>query len=126
MFGPGDAESKHSAQSMAWKIKRFTNDELRQKFIDVTAPQAEYLGLEIPDDKLEYDEASGHYRFGDIDWQEFYDVLAGNGPCNRQRLQRRRAAHEEGAWVRAAALAYAAKRESRSKSGESRTRRAAG
>lgn len=126
MFGPGDAESKHSAQSMAWKIKRFTNDELRQKFIDVTAPQAEFLGLEIPDDKLEYDEASGHYRFGDIDWQEFYDVLAGNGPCNRQRLQRRRAAHEEGAWVRAAALAYAAKRESRSKSGESRTRRAAG
>jgi ring-1,2-phenylacetyl-CoA epoxidase subunit PaaA len=111
MFGPSDAESKHSAQSMAWKIKRFTNDELRQKFIDVTAPQAEFLGLKIPDDKLGYDDATGHYRFGEIDWQEFYEVLAGNGPCNRQRLRHRRAAQEEGAWVRAAARAHAAKRE---------------
>ncbi|HWM27415.1 MAG TPA: 1,2-phenylacetyl-CoA epoxidase subunit PaaA [Woeseiaceae bacterium] len=110
MFGPSDANSKHSAQSMAWKIKRFSNDELRQKFIDVTAPQAEFLGLKIPDEKLEYDEASGHYRFGEIDWQEFYDVVAGNGPCNRQRLEHRRKAQDDGAWVRAAARAHAEKR----------------
>ena len=110
MFGPSDTDSKHSAQSMAWKIKRFSNDELRQKFIDVTAPQAEFLGLKIPDDALEFDAESGHYRFGKIDWQEFYDVLAGNGPCNRQRLGRRRKAHEDGEWVREAARAYADKR----------------
>jgi ring-1,2-phenylacetyl-CoA epoxidase subunit PaaA len=109
MFGPSDTESKHSAQSMAWKIKRFSNDELRQKFIDITAPQAEFLGLKIPDDKLEYDAATGHYRFGEIDWKEFYEVLAGNGPCNRQRLRHRRKAQEDGAWVRAAAHAYAKK-----------------
>ena len=109
MFGPSDSESKHSAQSMTWKIKRFTNDELRQKFIDITAPQAEFLGLKIPDDQLEYDQSSGHYRFGEIDWKEFYDVLAGNGPCNRERLRHRRKAQEDGAWVRAAARAYAAK-----------------
>jgi len=126
MFGPSDAESKHSAQSMAWKIKRFTNDELRQKFIDVTAPQAEFLGLRIPDDKLQYDEATGHYRFGEIDWQEFHDVLAGNGPCNRQRLRHRRAAQEEGAWVRTAARAHAAKRDTRSEATGPRARRAAG
>jgi ring-1,2-phenylacetyl-CoA epoxidase subunit PaaA len=114
MFGPSDSESKHSAQSMAWKIKRFSNDELRQKFIDVTAPQAEFLGLTIPDDELRYDAASGHYRFGEIDWQEFYDVLAGNGPCNRQRLRHRQKAQDEGAWVRAAARAYAAKQEGHS------------
>ncbi|MEX2123035.1 MAG: 1,2-phenylacetyl-CoA epoxidase subunit PaaA [Woeseia sp.] len=113
MFGPSDENSKHSAQSMAWKIKRFSNDELRQKFVDVTAPQAEFLGLEIPDDKLEYDSASGHYRFGEIDWQEFYDVLAGNGPCNRQRLQHRRKAQDDGAWVRVAARAYADKQSAR-------------
>jgi ring-1,2-phenylacetyl-CoA epoxidase subunit PaaA len=109
MFGPSDAESKHSAQSMAWKIKRFSNDELRQKFIDVTAPQAAFLGLEIPDDDLEYDPETGHYRFGAIDWQEFQDVLAGNGPCNRQRLQHRQKAHDDGAWVRSAASAHAEK-----------------
>jgi ring-1,2-phenylacetyl-CoA epoxidase subunit PaaA len=109
MFGPSDTESKHSAQSMAWKIKRFSNDELRQKFIDVTVPQAEFLGLEVPDDKLEFDEASGHYRHGEIDWQEFIDVLAGNGPCNRQRMAKRRKAHDDGAWVRDAASAYARK-----------------
>jgi ring-1,2-phenylacetyl-CoA epoxidase subunit PaaA len=103
---------------MAWKIKRFSNDELRQKFIDVTAPQAEFLGLKIPDDALQYDAASGHYRFGEIDWQEFYDVLAGNGPCNRQRLRHRQKAHDEGAWVRAAARASAAKHK-----GHSRTSR---
>jgi len=119
MFGPGDSESKHSAQSMAWKIKRFSNDELRQKFIDVTAPQAGFLGLRIPDDKLEYDAASGHYRFGEIDWQEFHDVLAGNGPCNRQRLRHRQRAHDEGAWVRAAASAYAEKHEHHSRGSRS-------
>jgi ring-1,2-phenylacetyl-CoA epoxidase subunit PaaA len=109
MFGPGDKDSKHSAQSMAWKIKRFSNDELRQKFIDVTVPQADFLGLRVPDDDLEFDEASGHYKFGEIDWQEFMDVLAGNGPCNRERIQVRRQAHEGGAWVREAAQAYAEK-----------------
>jgi ring-1,2-phenylacetyl-CoA epoxidase subunit PaaA len=94
---------------MAWKIKRFSNDELRQKFVDVTVPQAEFLGLTIPDDKLSYDEESGHYRFSEIDWQEFFDVIAGNGPCNRQRLEKRRRAHDDGAWVREAARAYADK-----------------
>jgi ring-1,2-phenylacetyl-CoA epoxidase subunit PaaA len=110
MFGPSDKDSVHSAQSMAWKIKRFSNDELRQKFVDVTVPQAEFLGLRVPDDDLERDEASGHYRFGTIDWQEFYDVLAGNGPCNRQRLDTRQRAHDDGAWVREAARAHAVKR----------------
>ena len=109
MFGPGDSESKHSAQSMAWKIKRFSNDELRQKFVDVTVPQAEFLGLKVPDDALRFNADSGHYEFGEIDWQEFYDVLAGNGPCNRQRLAKRVQAHEDGAWVREAAQAYARK-----------------
>jgi len=109
MFGPNDANSKHSAQSMAWKIKRFSNDELRQKFVDVTVQQAEFLGLSMPDDKLKFDEASGHYQFSEIDWQEFFDVLAGNGPCNRQRMEKRRKAHEDGAWVREAAQAYADK-----------------
>ncbi len=109
MFGPSDKDSKHSAQSMAWKIKRFTNDELRQKFIDVTVPQAEFLGLRVPDDDLELDESTGHYNFGEIDWQEFYDVLAGNGPCNKQRITNRRKAHADGVWVREAARAYADK-----------------
>jgi len=109
MFGPSDANSTHSAQSMAWKIKRFSNDELRQKFIDVTVPQAQYLGLRVPDDDLKFDAESGHYRFGEIDWQEFHEVLAGNGPCNDQRLARRRAAHDDGAWVREAARAWAVK-----------------
>jgi ring-1,2-phenylacetyl-CoA epoxidase subunit PaaA len=110
MFGPSDINSKHSAQSMAWKIKRFSNDELRQKFVDVTVPQAEFIGLKMPDDDLEYDEASSHYSYGEIDWQEFMDVLAGNGQCNRQRMQTRQAAHDNGAWVREAAGAYAQKR----------------
>ncbi|MEJ2129634.1 MAG: 1,2-phenylacetyl-CoA epoxidase subunit A [Woeseiaceae bacterium] len=109
MFGPSDSESKHSAQSMAWKIKRFSNDELRQKFIDVTVPQAHFIGLEIPDDELELDEETGHYRHGEIDWQEFMEVIAGNGPCNEQRMARRRKAHEDGEWVREAARAYAEK-----------------
>ncbi len=109
MFGPGDKDSKHSAQPMAWKIKRFTNDELRQKFIDVTVPQAEFLGLTVPDGELRLDEDSGHYQFGEIDWQEFHDVLAGHGPCNRQRLGTRTKAQDDGAWVREAARAYAEK-----------------
>ena len=113
MFGPGDAESTHSAQSMAWKIKRFSNDELRQKFVDATVPQAEFLGLRMPDDDLKLDEESGHYNFGEINWQEFYDVLAGNGPCNQQRMRVRRAAQDNGAWVREAAAAYAQKQAAR-------------
>ena len=113
MFGPSDKDSKHSAQSMAWKIKRFTNDELRQKFVDVTVPQAEFIGLTVPDDALEYDKETGHYRYGEIDWQEFLDVLAGNGQCNRERLQVRTDAHEKGSWVRDAAQAHAAKQAAR-------------
>jgi ring-1,2-phenylacetyl-CoA epoxidase subunit PaaA len=109
MFGPSDNESRHTAQSMAWKIKRFTNDELRQKFVDTTVPQAEYLGLKVPDPDLAFDEESGHYRFGAIDWEEFFAVLKGNGPCNRERIEARRSAHEEGRWVRDAARAYARK-----------------
>jgi ring-1,2-phenylacetyl-CoA epoxidase subunit PaaA len=109
MFGPPDAESTHSEQSMAWRIKRHSNDDLRQKFVDMTVPQSQVLGLTIPDSELRYDEESGHWRFGEIDWTEFYAVVKGNGPCNRQRLQHRRSAHAEGAWVREAAAAYAAK-----------------
>ncbi len=96
MFGPSDSDSKHSAQSMRWKIKRFSNDELRQKFIDVTAPQAEFLGLQIPDPDLKWDAASEHYRFGKIDWREFQAVLQGHGPCNRERLAARRRAARGG------------------------------
>jgi len=110
MFGPSDSDSQHSAQSMAWKIKRFSNDELRQKFVDVTVQQAEFLGLRVPDDDLELDEETGHYRFGHIDWHEFIEVIKGNGPCNKQRLAKRRKAHDDGAWVREAAQAYGEKR----------------
>ncbi len=113
MFGPSDTDSKHSAQSMAWKIKRFSNDELRQKFIDVTVPQADFLGLKMPDKDLEFDEASGHYKFGEIDWSELMDVISGNGPCNKQRLERRQKAHNDGAWVREAARAYGEKQAAR-------------
>ncbi len=113
MFGPPDRQSQHSDQSTAWKIKRFSNDELRQKFVDATVPQAEHLGLEIPDPELRFDPASGHWHYGAIDWDEFKQVLSGNGPCNRERLQARREAHENGAWVREAALAHAAKRRAR-------------
>ena len=110
MFGPNDSNSTHSAQSMAWKIKRFSNDELRQKFVDITVRQADFLGLKVPDDKLTFNEDTGHYEFAAIDWQEFFDVLAGNGPCNTQRMAKRRKAHEDGTWVREAARAYADKR----------------
>jgi ring-1,2-phenylacetyl-CoA epoxidase subunit PaaA len=113
MHGPSDAESKHTAQSMQWKIKLFSNDELRQKFIDQTVPQAEYLGLTIPDPELKWNPERGHYDFGKIDWDGFYNVIKGNGPCNRDRLRARVEAHEAGAWVRDAAAAYAAKRASR-------------
>ena len=113
MFGPPDGESPHSAQSMRWKIKRFGNDELRQRFVDVIAPQAEFLRLQVPDEKLSWNEARGHYDFGEIDWDEFYEVVKGNGPCSRERLMARRKAHEEGRWVREAALAHAEKRAAR-------------
>ncbi|WP_413563026.1 1,2-phenylacetyl-CoA epoxidase subunit PaaA [Catenulispora pinistramenti] len=109
MFGPPDAESAHSAQSMAWRIKRHSNDELRQRFVDISVPQAEALGLRIPDPDLRWNEERGHHDFGVIDWTEFQEVLAGNGPCNRQRVASRVQAHEDGEWVREAALAYAAK-----------------
>ncbi|MFB7913635.1 1,2-phenylacetyl-CoA epoxidase subunit PaaA [Streptomyces sp. NPDC056061] len=109
MFGPPDDASAHSAQSMTWKIKRHSNDELRQRFVDICVPQAEALGLTLPDPDLRWNEQRGHHDFGAIDWQEFQEVLKGNGPCNEQRLDRRRRAHEEGAWVREAAATYAAK-----------------
>lgn len=109
MFGPHDSESTHSEQSMAWKIKRKSNDELRQAFVDATVPQAKYLGLQIPDPDLKWNEARGHFDFGEINWDEFWQVVHGNGICNRQRLKDRNRAHEEGAWVREAAMAYAEK-----------------
>ncbi len=113
MFGPPDGDSVHSAQSMRWKIKRVGNDELRQKFVDVTVPQAQRLGLAVPDPELRWNAATGHYDFGPLDWEEFRRVLAGEGPCNRQRLEQRRRAHAEGAWVREAALAHAERRRAR-------------
>jgi ring-1,2-phenylacetyl-CoA epoxidase subunit PaaA len=113
MFGPPDADSKHTAQSMRWKIKRFSNDELRQRFVDLTVPQADFLDLKMPDPNLKWDEESQHYRFGAIDWNEFQQVLKGNGQCNRERLDARRRAHEEGGWVREAAIAYAEKQRAR-------------
>ncbi|RJF75522.1 1,2-phenylacetyl-CoA epoxidase subunit PaaA [Rhodopseudomonas palustris] len=113
MFGPPDGASQHSDTSTMWKIKRFSNDELRQKFVDATVPQAHYLGLTPPDAELKYNEATGHWDYGTIDWDEFKQVLAGNGPCNRDRLAARLKAHEEGAWVREAAAAYADKRKSK-------------
>jgi ring-1,2-phenylacetyl-CoA epoxidase subunit PaaA len=112
MFGPPDKLSQHSDISSKWKIKRFSNDELRQKFVDATAPQAQFLGLTIPDPGMKQDEA-GHWVNSPIDWEEFNSVLAGNGPCNRERLAARRKAHDEGAWVREAAAAYAKKRKQR-------------
>ena len=111
MFGPHDSASAHSERSMQWKIKRISNDDLRQQFIDATVAQAKVLGLAIPDPDLALDEASGHWHIGAIDWTEFRAVIAGDGPCNRQRLRQRRLAHDAGAWVREAALAYAEKRE---------------
>jgi len=109
LLGPSDAESTHTSQSMAWRIKRFTNDELRQRFVDMVAPQADVLELTPPDPELRWNEARGHYDFGECDWDELRRVVGGEGPCNRQRLAHHVSAHEEGAWVRDAAAAYAAK-----------------
>jgi len=113
MFGPSDKDSPNSAELMRWGVKRKGNDELRQRFVNLTVPQAQAVGLTIPDPDLRYDEASGDWIPGPIDWEEFHQVLAGNGPCNRQRMEARRKAHAEGAWVREAAAAYAAKQEAR-------------
>jgi ring-1,2-phenylacetyl-CoA epoxidase subunit PaaA len=113
MFGPSDQDSPHTAQSMAWRIKRFTNDELRQRFVDITVPQAELIGLTVPDPNVRWNEERQHYDFSPINWEEFNEILKGNGPCNRQRIKARVKAHEEGAWVREAALAYAEKRQQR-------------
>lgn len=110
MFGPNDAESKHTAQSVKWKIKRHTNDELRQQFVDVTVPQAEMIGLTIPDKDLKFNAETGHYSYGEIDWTEFWEVVKGNGPCNKERVDARRKAKENGEWVREAANAFAVKR----------------
>jgi ring-1,2-phenylacetyl-CoA epoxidase subunit PaaA len=111
MFGPSDKDSPNTAELIRWRVKRKTNDALRQRFVDLTIPQAEAVGLTLPDPDLKFDEATGHWDFGEIDWDEFWTVVKGNGPCNRERLQARRDAHENGAWVREAAEAYAAKHE---------------
>ncbi len=113
MFGPSDDESPNSAQSMKWNIKRFSNDELRQRFVDMTVPQAELLGLTLPDPDLTWNEERGHYDFGAINWEEFFQVIQGNGPCNKERLGARVQAHENGAWVREAAKAHAEKQATR-------------
>ncbi|MGH3431654.1 MAG: 1,2-phenylacetyl-CoA epoxidase subunit PaaA [Thermocrispum sp.] len=109
MFGPPDAESPNTAQSMAWKIKRHTNDELRQRFVDMSVPQAEALGVTLPDEHLKWNAERGRHDFGEIDWAEFKQILRGNGPCNAQRIANRKRAHDEGAWVREAAAAHASK-----------------
>ncbi len=111
MFGPKDDVSSNSEMSMKWKIKRFSNDELRQRFVDMSMPQVEYLGLTIPDPELKWNEERGHYDFGEINWDEFWEVVKGNGPCNHQRLETRKKAYEEGEWVREAAMAYADKQQ---------------
>ena len=113
MFGPKDDESPNTVQSMQWKIKRFTNDELRQKFVDVCAEQVKFLNCTLPDKDLKWNAERGHYDFGKINWAEFWQVVNGNGPCNKQRLDARKKAHDDGAWVRDAALAHANKRKSK-------------
>lgn len=113
MFGPSDADSTHSVQSMAWKIKMNTNDELRQKFVDQTVPQAEYLGLTVPDETLKWNEEKGGYDFAEPDWDEFFEVIKGNGPCNTERLAARNKAWDDGKWVRDGLLAHAEKRNAR-------------
>ncbi len=109
MFGPGDSDSPNSAELMKWRIKRKTNDELRQRFVNLTVPQAIELGITLPDPDLTFNEATGNWDFGEIDWAEFRDVIRGHGPCNHERMSARRKAHDEGEWVRVAALAYAGK-----------------
>jgi ring-1,2-phenylacetyl-CoA epoxidase subunit PaaA len=113
MFGPPDADSPNTAQSMRWRIKRETNDELRQKFVDITVPQADFLGLKVPDQALEWNESKGGYDFGEIDWEEFYSVVRGEGPVAKERMEARRKAWEDGAWVRDAAAAHEEKRRAR-------------
>ncbi|MCF6197074.1 MAG: 1,2-phenylacetyl-CoA epoxidase subunit A [Emcibacter sp.] len=113
MFGPNDADSPHSAQSLKWKIKKKSNDQLRQEFIDATVPQAEFLGITLPDPDLKWNEERGHYDYGEIDWEEFGNVIKGNGPCNKQRIAAHIKAHEDGAWVREAAAAYAEKQQNK-------------
>ncbi len=113
MFGPKDGDSAHSQESMAWKIKRLSNDELRQRFVDNTVPQAEYLGLTVPDKDLKWNEERGHYDFGEINWEEFWRVVKGHGPCNKERINARVKAYENGAWVREAAMAYSQKKAAR-------------
>jgi ring-1,2-phenylacetyl-CoA epoxidase subunit PaaA len=113
MFGPKDSESTHSDQSMTWKIKRKSNDELRQQFVDMIVEQAKILNVTLPDPALQWNAERGHYDFGEIDWVEFWNVVKGNGPCNKQRLEARRKAWDEGAWVRDAAAAHAEKRKAR-------------
>ena len=113
MFGPSDNDSPHTAQSMAWKVKRVTNDDLRQQFVDMTVPQCEFLGLRVPDPDLRWNEERGHYDFGAIDWDEFWNVVKGNGPMNRERMAHKNRAWDEGEWVRAAATAHAAKQATR-------------
>jgi ring-1,2-phenylacetyl-CoA epoxidase subunit PaaA len=121
MFGPHDsgaaATSGHTAKSMAWGVKRFSNDDLRQRFVDMTVPQAEVLGLSLPDPELRWNDERGHYDFGEIDFDELFAVIKGNGPCNRERMAHRRAAHEDGAWAREAATAYAEKQRARREAG---------
>ncbi|PPL18813.1 1,2-phenylacetyl-CoA epoxidase subunit PaaA [Microterricola pindariensis] len=124
MFGPPDADSPNSQQSMAWKIKRFSNDELRQRFVDMLVPQAEILGVTLPDPDLKWNEERGHYDFGELDWAEFTEVLAGRGPANAIRVSRRRTAHENGEWVRAAARAYADKQSADGQSADRQTNQA--
>ena len=116
MFGPSDAESVHSQQSMVWKIKRSSNDELRQKFVDMTIPQVQLLGMTLPDPELKWNEDRKHYDYGEINWTEFKNIIKGNGPCNKQRIEARITAHEEGEWVREAASAYALKKVQQEKS----------
>jgi ring-1,2-phenylacetyl-CoA epoxidase subunit PaaA len=113
MFGPPDADSPNTAQSMRWRIKRETNDELRQKFVDITVPQADFLGLEVPDSGLKWNEEKGGYDFGEIDWEEFYSVVRGEGPVAKERMEARRKAWDDGAWVRDAAAAHEEKRRAR-------------
>ena len=111
MFGPPDGDSPNTAQSMAWKVKRNTNDDLRQRFVDMTVPQAETLGVTLPDPELAWNSEREHYDFGEIDWSEFKNVLKGNGPCNAERVEHRRRAHEDNAWIREAATAHARKQQ---------------
>lgn len=124
MFGPSDTDSVHSAQSMRWKIKRFSNDELRQRFIDMIAEQVKVLGLTLPDPALKWNQERGHYDHGPINWEEFWNVVNGNGPCNRERLRARCEAWEKGAWVREAAVAYAEKKARRAAQQSSETQAA--